>query len=84
MGTDPPHQKRGAATRMVQWGLEHCRCEGVSAYLESTIEAAALYRKNGFQIGPHISLELAGKREGCSDLYEEYACIFEPVRNPAV
>ncbi|KAI1097439.1 putative GNAT family acetyltransferase [Jackrogersella minutella] len=42
IGTDPAYERRGAATKMVRWGIEKCKKENVPAYLESTLEAAPL------------------------------------------
>jgi GNAT superfamily N-acetyltransferase len=82
MGTDPPYQKRGAATMMVQWGIGNCRREGVPAYLESTMEAASLYKKNGFKAAADISLEIGRKPgDGSVDVYREVACLFQPLPN---
>ncbi|KAF2111587.1 putative GNAT family acetyltransferase [Lophiotrema nucula] len=81
IGTDPLHQNRGAATMMVQWGLEHCKREDIPAYLESTMEAAALYEKNGFVIAAYMCLNIEGKGDSTVDVYEEAACIFRPTLN---
>lgn len=78
MGTDPPHQKRGAATMMVQWGLEHCKREGVPAYLESTMEAVPLYSKNGFIVAADMSLSIKREGDSTDNVYQEVACIFQP------
>ncbi|KAF2787556.1 putative GNAT family acetyltransferase [Melanomma pulvis-pyrius CBS 109.77] len=78
MSTDPLHQKRGAATMMVQWGLEHCKREGVPAYLESTMEAAPLYSKNGFTVAATMSLSMKGEGDNTDKVYQEVACIFRP------
>jgi GNAT superfamily N-acetyltransferase len=81
MGTDPLHQKRGAATMLVQWGIERCKREGFLAYLESTMEAVSLYMKNGFTVGTEISLRIDGSDESSSSKYEECACIFRPEKD---
>lgn len=76
MGTDPSHQKRGAATKMIQWGLERCKQEGIPAYLESTMEAVPLYTKNGFVAASEIFLAIDE-----NNTYEEAACIYQPEIN---
>jgi GNAT superfamily N-acetyltransferase len=78
MGTDPLHQKRGAATMLIQWGLDHCKQENVPAYLESTMEAVPLYEKMGFRVAARITLRFDERGDGTAGVYEEAACIFKP------
>ncbi|KAI0394710.1 putative GNAT family acetyltransferase [Xylariaceae sp. FL0594] len=63
MGTDPAFERRGAATKLVQWGLDRCRRDGVPAYLEGTLNAAAFYEKKmGFKPLERISLRWPNRR----------------------
>lgn len=62
VGTDPQHERRGAATALIRWGLEKSKKEGVPAYLESTPNAAALYEKLGFRAVDRLSINLDGSR----------------------
>ncbi|KAI0883007.1 putative GNAT family acetyltransferase [Annulohypoxylon maeteangense] len=48
IGTDPSHERRGAATMLIQWGIHQSKKYNVPIYLESTLVAAPLYRKLGF------------------------------------
>ncbi|KAF4550263.1 Hypothetical protein D9617_18g034540 [Elsinoe fawcettii] len=45
---DPCVQSRGTGRRMIDWGKEVARKEGVVVYLESNLEAVAFYEKGGF------------------------------------
>ncbi|KAI1651643.1 putative GNAT family acetyltransferase [Daldinia loculata] len=71
MGTDPAYQRRGAATMMVRWGIEHSRKDGAPAYLESTLEAASFYRNLGFVDVDRISLEYRVDGAETRSIYEE-------------
>ncbi|CAD6578678.1 MAG: hypothetical protein ASARMPREDX12_008937 [Alectoria sarmentosa] len=77
IGTDPRHERRGAASLLLQWGLERCVRDNVLAYLESTVDAGPLYERHGFASAENISMVLEGK-EGESVLYEEVCFIFRP------
>ncbi|KAI1259741.1 putative GNAT family acetyltransferase [Xylariaceae sp. FL1019] len=79
MGTDPAFERRGAASLMVQWGLERCREEGVSAYLESTLDAARFYEKMRFTFVEKFSLRYpAAGRSDYEDTYEEVSFVYHP------
>jgi predicted GNAT family N-acyltransferase len=43
------HEKRGAGTLLLQWGIEKSQESGLPIYLESSPEALTLYRNNGFE-----------------------------------
>lgn len=75
MGTDPLHERRGAASLMAEWGKEQCRLHGAPAYLESTLEAADFYKKHGFTLVETFSLDVHGIGNG---LYSETSFIFVP------
>lgn len=77
IGTNPLHERRGAATLLLQWGLQRCINDSVPAYLESTIEAGPLYERHGFDSAEKIYVLLKGK-EGESVLYEEVCFVFRP------
>ncbi|KAF2475795.1 uncharacterized protein BDR25DRAFT_339793 [Lindgomyces ingoldianus] len=77
MGTDPVHERRGAASMMLRWGLEQCRKHNAPAYLESTIEAAPFYEKNGFIAIETLSLKLQDSY-GCVETYKEIGFLYRP------
>lgn len=78
MGTDPRYERRGAASMMVHWGLERCRKNGVSGYLESTSGAAPFYEKMGFIPFKKIYLRYAVVGQDQYDTYEEMAFKYNP------
>lgn len=73
IGTVPQYERRGAATALIQWGLERCCESGTPAYLESTLDAVSLYERLGFKTMHRVSIVLKGVRS-----YEEACCVFEP------
>ncbi|KAI1456381.1 putative GNAT family acetyltransferase [Annulohypoxylon moriforme] len=76
IGTDPSYERRGAATIMIQWGIDQCKKDHVPAYLESTLDAAPFYRKLGFVEVEKFSLtyEVAGSE--IAQTYEEISFIY--------
>ncbi|KAK5635348.1 hypothetical protein RRF57_011060 [Xylaria bambusicola] len=78
MGTDPAHERRGAASMMVNWGLEQCNKDGVPGYLESTLEAAPFYEKMGFAASVKISMRYLIEGQDQSEMYEEIAFVYRP------
>ncbi|CAF9932450.1 MAG: hypothetical protein HETSPECPRED_008363 [Heterodermia speciosa] len=73
IGTDPQYERRGAATALIQWGLDRCCESGAPAYLESTLGAVQLYERLGFKIRHRVSIVLEGAQS-----YEEACCVFQP------
>ncbi|KAH8808500.1 amidase signature domain-containing protein [Xylogone sp. PMI_703] len=72
LGTHPDHRRRGAATMLLNWGLERARADNVPVYLESDIPASSLYLKLGFEIYGRFSMTLPGMGEyGGEYVYEE-------------
>ena len=60
---------------LLRWGLDACDKEHVTAYLDSTVEAAEnFYMKVGFAEKGRIKLVVKG------EVYEEVACLYEPGR----
>ncbi|KAI0454715.1 putative GNAT family acetyltransferase [Xylaria acuta] len=78
MGTDPSHERRGAASMMVRWGLEQCRKDNIPGYLESTLDAAPFYGKMGFTKSRRISLEYVVEDQNQYKVYEELAFVYHP------
>ncbi|CAO1601616.1 hypothetical protein XANCAGTX0491_005269 [Xanthoria calcicola] len=72
IGTDPQYERRGAASSLIQWGLDRCRKSQIPAYLESTLMAVPLYERLGFKTMYKVSMILGG-----SGTYEEACCLFE-------
>ena len=79
IGTDPPHERRGAASLLLQWGIEHCKRDNLPAYLESTLNAGSLYEKHGFRAAESLSMVLEGMtKDGAPVVYEETCFVFDP------
>ncbi|KAI9756787.1 MAG: hypothetical protein M4579_003704 [Chaenotheca gracillima] len=51
--TDPKHHRRGAGTKLVQWGTSRADEMGVEAFVESTPYGKHLYEQNGFVANEH-------------------------------
>ncbi|KPM34500.1 hypothetical protein AK830_g12070 [Neonectria ditissima] len=47
--TEPKHQKRGAASLLLEWGLKEAERLGFPAFLEASEQARPLYEKWGFK-----------------------------------
>ncbi|KAB8262343.1 acyl-CoA N-acyltransferase [Aspergillus pseudonomiae] len=48
--TDPQHQRRGAASLLVQWGCDLADRNGAAIYIASSDQGIGLYRKFGFKL----------------------------------
>lgn len=85
IGTDPKHERCGAASLLVQWGLDRSTSENVPIVLESTMNAVPFYEKLGFRSEAYISMPLYGIGEdGKQMLYEEVCLVFRPNTRPRV
>ncbi|KAJ5942085.1 acyl-CoA N-acyltransferase [Penicillium verrucosum] len=70
---------RGAASILVNWGVEHGKHENVPVALESTKNAWPFYEKLGFRGEYLISMTLEDFGDGgASVLYEEMCFLFAP------
>ncbi|KAF2116895.1 hypothetical protein BDV96DRAFT_658157 [Lophiotrema nucula] len=69
--THPMHERKGAGSLMLQWGIEQCEKTGRPAYLESTVEATSFYEKFGFQAKATLSFETL-------KTYKEIGFLYEP------
>lgn len=49
VATDPAWRRRGAATAIVQWGIDQCKELGIPAYLEASPEGKPVYERLGFE-----------------------------------
>ncbi|ROW01253.1 hypothetical protein VMCG_05991 [Cytospora schulzeri] len=57
--TDPKHQRRGAASMLVSWGVEEAARRDLPAYLESSEAAHNLYLKHQFQDMEELVLDFS-------------------------
>ncbi|KAI1276052.1 putative GNAT family acetyltransferase [Xylaria sp. FL0933] len=81
IGTDPAHERRGAASMMVRWGIEQCNRDCIPGYLESTLDAAPFYLKIGFEASGKISLQYPVGDRGHYGVYEEIVFVYRPGSN---
>lgn len=61
MATDPAWRRRGAATAVVQWGLERCRELKIPAFLEASEDGKKVYQKLGFEVVDEVVMEMGGE-----------------------
>ncbi|KAI3318493.1 hypothetical protein HD806DRAFT_511806 [Xylariaceae sp. AK1471] len=78
MGTDPSHGKQGAASLLLQWGIDQCKRHRVPGYLESTVEAAAFYEKRGFKSVGIIAQDISPDHSDKYEVYQETIFVFFP------
>ncbi|KAE8340832.1 hypothetical protein BDV24DRAFT_133430 [Aspergillus arachidicola] len=50
LATNPDHQRRGAASLLMQWGCDEADHNGVAIYIASSDQGVGLYRKFGFEL----------------------------------
>ncbi|KZZ96836.1 Acyl-CoA N-acyltransferase [Moelleriella libera RCEF 2490] len=65
--TDPQHQRRGAASSLLNWGIAEADRLGLPAYLESTPEGRVLYERHGWREVGRLVVDLS-KWGGPADL----------------
>ena len=63
IATIPKYRGRGAASKLVQWGLDIADGMEAEAYLESNEENVLFYQKFGFTVVEDYVLEELGYRE---------------------
>lgn len=56
---------------LVQWGIQQSKAIGLPLYLESTVEAAPFYKKNGFTARESILLPICMDGGLKTQTYEE-------------
>lgn len=57
VGTDPPHQGRGYAARLIRSRLKRCDAEGEAAYLEAATEShVPFYSGMGFRLMSEVKI----------------------------
>ncbi len=62
----------------MQWGIQQSNASGSPLYLESTVEAAPFYKKNGFTAGETISLPICVDGGAERQIYEEIVFTYYP------
>jgi GNAT superfamily N-acetyltransferase len=76
--TDPSHERHGAGSLLVGWGIQRSKSEKMPLYLESTLQAANFYKKCGFVAEDTVTLQLPDAGKECSKVYEEIVFTFKP------
>ncbi|KIW52682.1 hypothetical protein PV05_08307 [Exophiala xenobiotica] len=64
VGTSPKYQKQGAASQLLNWGVERADDQGLTIYVEATPAALRLYEKHGFREVGRLQLDLAPWKAG--------------------
>ncbi|KAF4976916.1 hypothetical protein FZEAL_6492 [Fusarium zealandicum] len=59
MHTDPKHQRRGAASLLMDWGLREADRLGIPSFLEASAEGRPLYEKFGFREVKRLTIDLS-------------------------
>lgn len=57
MATDNAYQRMGAATKVVQWGLDRCRELAIPAYLQSSAAGVPVYERLGYEVVDEVYLD---------------------------
>jgi GNAT superfamily N-acetyltransferase len=73
--TAKEYLNQGAASMLVNWGLEKAEQDHLPIALESTAESTAYYEKRGFKIISTMRTSLEPYKEG---IYTEYGLLWEP------
>jgi GNAT superfamily N-acetyltransferase len=78
IATDPAYAGRGAASKLIEWGLKKSLREGKIVYLESTVEAAPMYEKKGFVPVDILMMDLPRARGRLTGVYIEICYVYVP------
>jgi GNAT superfamily N-acetyltransferase len=57
--TDPRFARRGAAQKVIEWGIAEADSKQLPIYLESSLMARPLYERNGFRVVQDFTMDLA-------------------------
>ena len=64
LATRPEYQGKGAAGKLLRWGIERADEEGTETYLEASPDGKPIYEHLGFREVDRLVVELDGKGEG--------------------
>ena len=79
LASHPLHERHGAASLLIQWGINRCTADRVPALLESTGDAGPLYRRHGFKAVEDVSMALEPQsQDGKPTLYRETCFLYVP------
>ncbi|KAH8679670.1 acetyltransferase-like protein [Tricladium varicosporioides] len=74
LATRPEYQGKGAAGKLLRWGIEKVDEEGVEAYLEASPDGKPIYEYLGFEEVDRLVVELEGKGEAALGEKEFVEC----------
>ncbi|KAI0136656.1 acetyltransferase [Xylariales sp. AK1849] len=74
--TDPKHQRRGAGSQLILWGIMEAERLGLVAYLESSESGHSLYHKMGFKDVELHEVDLSSW--GAEETHKTWAMICDP------
>ena len=58
LASDPNHQRRGAATLLIKWGIDKANTMGLPAHLEASESSKEFYERRGFKKVGQIKIDL--------------------------
>lgn len=64
VATRPEYQGKGAAGKLLRWGIEKSDEEGTETYLEASPDGKPIYEHLGFEEVDRLVVELEGKGDG--------------------
>lgn len=64
VGTNPKYQNQGAASKLLEWGLERADDKRLAAYVEGAPAGLRLYEKFGFKEVARLQLDMSPWKEG--------------------
>jgi len=64
VATRPECQGKGAAGKLLRWGIERADEEGTETYLEASPDGKPIYEHLGFREVGRLVVELEGKGDG--------------------
>lgn len=70
--THPKHQRRGAASKLMQWGFDESDRLGLDIYLEATVEGKPVYEKYGFE--EVSTFDIDASKYGKEGIYRYTVC----------
>lgn len=79
--TAPEYRRRGAASLLLQWGIDKAEEAGVEIYLESSVAGRPLYEKFGFRVLKAIDFDMA--QLGFEGI-DTHICMLKPVRRQEI
>jgi ribosomal protein S18 acetylase RimI-like enzyme len=80
VGTSPNFQRKGAGSKLLQYGCERADEQGVEAFLEAAPDALSLYQKFGFRTAAAMDTLIKYEQSPEGEIYTETFMIREPLK----